>query len=98
MQAGFGRPPQPRLGADFQTDETADGRQLRLANVVGEFTREGLAIGCERSIGADRTVAVLDRLAAKRGAFPEHIRMDNGPEPTANALRDWCRPSGAGSQ
>ena len=28
---------------------------------------------------------------------PEHVRCDNGPELTANALRDWCRFSGAGS-
>ena len=29
--------------------------------------------------------------------MPELIRCDNGPELTANALRDWCRFSGAGS-
>ena len=28
---------------------------------------------------------------------PEHIRCDNGPELTANALRDWCRFNQAGS-
>jgi putative transposase len=28
---------------------------------------------------------------AVRGRAPEHIRCDNGPELTANALRDWCR-------
>jgi len=26
---------------------------------------------------------------------PEHVRCDNGPELTANALRDWCRFSRA---
>jgi putative transposase len=40
---------------DFQADETADGRQLRLLNVVDEFTREALAMDCARSITADRT-------------------------------------------
>lgn len=40
----------------------------------------------ERSIDADRTVGVLERLAAERGA-PKHIRMDNGPELTGHALR-----------
>jgi putative transposase len=52
---------------------------------------------CERRIDADATVAVLDRLIGVRGGAPEHIRCDNGPELTANALRDWCRFSGAGS-
>jgi len=30
---------------------------------------------------------------AEHGA-PEHLRMDNGPEMIAWALRDWCRLSG----
>lgn len=76
---------------DFQADETADGRGLRLLNVVDEFTREALAMEVERSITADETVATLERLVAERGVAPEHIRMDNGPELTAHALRDWCR-------
>jgi putative transposase len=76
---------------DFQSDETADGRALRLANVVDEFTREALAIECARSLTADHTVAVLECLVRERGATPEHLRMDNGPELTANAVRDWCR-------
>jgi putative transposase len=56
-----------------------------------------LAIECRRRIDADATVAVLDRLVALRAGAPQHIRCDNGPELTANALRDWCRFSGAGS-
>jgi putative transposase len=82
---------------DFQFDQTADGHILKLLHVVDEFTREALAIECRRRIDADATVATLDRLVAARGRAPEHIRCDNGPELTANALRDWCRFSGAGS-
>jgi Integrase core domain len=40
---------------------------------------------------------VLESLVAAKGAAPEFIRMDNGPELTANALRDWCRFSESGS-
>jgi putative transposase len=82
---------------DFQFDQTADGRLLKLLHVVDEFTREALAIECRRRIDADATVVVLDGLVAARGRAPEHIRCDNGPELTANALRDWCRFSAAGS-
>ncbi len=64
---------------DFQVDQTADGRALRLLNVVDEFTREALAMDCERSITADRTVAVLERLVAERGTAPANIRCDPGP-------------------
>lgn len=82
---------------DFQYDQTADGRILKLLHVVDEYTREALAIECERRIDADATVRVLERLVAGRGRPPEHVRCDNGPELTANALRDWCRFNRAGS-
>ena len=39
---------------------------------------------------------MLDQIVRERGAAPELVRMDNGPEMTANALRDWCRLGGAG--
>lgn len=82
---------------DFQWDQTADGHNLKLLHVVDEFTREALAIECHRRIDADRTVDVLDRLVLERGTAPGFVRCDNGPELTANALRDWCRFSRAGS-
>jgi putative transposase len=82
---------------DFQWDQTADGQNLKLLHVVDEFTREALAIECRRRIDADHTVRVLDRLVAERGRAPGFVRCDNGPEMTANAIRDWCRFSGAGS-
>ena len=75
---------------DFQFDTTTDGRVLKLLHVVDEHTREALAVQVERRIDADRTVSVLERIVALRGRPPELVRMDNGPELTANALRDWC--------
>jgi putative transposase len=81
---------------DFQFDQTADGRALKLLNIVDEFTREALVMLVERGIDTDRTVSELERLVGERGA-PEHLRMDNGPEMTANALRDWCEYSRTGT-
>ncbi len=43
---------------DFQYDQSADCRVLRLLNVVDEFTREALAMVVDRSITAEQTVAV----------------------------------------
>jgi len=60
---------------DFQFDQTADGKMLKLLNVIDEFTRECLAIDVDRSIGADGVVRCLDRLAAERGA-PVYVRFD----------------------
>ena len=82
---------------DFQFDTTSDGRTLKLLHVVDEYTREALAMRLARSIDADHTTRVLDQIVRERGAGPELVRMDNGPEMTANALRDWCRFSGAGT-
>lgn len=83
-------------GLDFQFDETADQRRLKMLNIVDEHTREALAMDVARSIAADDVVAVLERLVGERGA-PAFIRMDNGPELIAWALRDWCRLSGLGT-
>jgi putative transposase len=83
-------------GLDFEFDETADLRRLKLLNIVDEHTREALAMDVDRSITTDKLVAVLDGLVAERGA-PEFIRMDNGPEMIAWVLRDWCRLRGLGT-
>lgn len=78
---------------DFQFDETADYRRLKLTNIVDEHTREALAMRVGRTCDADEVVAVIEALVAQRGA-PAHLRMDNGPELIAWALRDWCRLAG----
>ncbi len=81
---------------DFQFDETADGRRLKMLNVVDEFSREALAMRVGRTCNADDVVATIEALVATRGA-PAHLRMDNGPELVAWALREWCRLTGTGT-
>jgi putative transposase len=81
---------------DYQFDVTATGRVIKILHVVDAFTRESLADLVGHSIDADATVACLDKIVSTRGWHPEFIRCDNGPELTANALRDWCRFGGAG--
>ena len=81
---------------DFQFDTTADGRTLKMLNIIDEFTREALAIEVDRSINADGVVDVLDRLALIHGA-PTYVRFDNGPEFVAHAVNDWSRFNGTGS-
>jgi len=82
---------------DFQFDTTADGRTLKMLNVIDEFTREALAIDVNRSIDADGVVEVLDRLALQQQGAPNYVRFDNGPEFVAHAVNDWCRFNGTGS-
>ena len=82
---------------DYQFDVTSTGRTLKILHVVDEYTRESLADVVGYSIDADATVRVLDTIVATRATAPTFIRCDNGPELTANALRDWCRFNHAGS-
>jgi len=37
---------------------------------------------------ADRTVEVIEELIEIRGTTPGYLRMDNGPELTADAVRE----------
>jgi len=78
---------------DFQFDETTDRRRIKSLHVVDEHTREALARRVGRTCTSDDVVDVLADLVAVRGA-PEQLRMDNGPEMIAWALRDYCRTAG----
>ena len=64
---------------DFQFDQTADGRVLKLLNIACEHTREALAVVAARRINADATAATLDRIVDGRGTAPGYIRCDKGP-------------------
>jgi putative transposase len=81
---------------DFIFDATSDGRPIKALSMCDEFTRENLARRLGRSITADEVIHALDDACVVRGA-PEFIRMDNGPEFVAMAIRDWCREHGTGT-
>ena len=69
-------------------DRTTDGRAFKILNITDEFTRECLAILVARQIKTQDVIDLLSQLFIYRGV-PEHIRSDNGPEFTANAIRKW---------
>jgi putative transposase len=73
---------------DFVQARTRDGRAFRMLTVIGEFTRECLAIDVARQLSSDDVLERLSDLSVRRGV-PEHIRSDNGPEFTAKAVREW---------
>ena len=61
-----------------------------MLNVLDEFTRECLAIEVRRSIPHQKVLDCLEKLFFSRG-IPDHIRSDNGPEFTAEAVREWLK-------
>ena len=73
---------------DFVQGRTHDGKAFRMLTVLDEYTRECLAIEIGRKLCSDDVLHCLSALFARHGA-PEHIRSDNGPEFTAQVVRDW---------
>jgi len=73
---------------DFVSEVTSDKRPMRFLTVIDEFTHESLALPVQRKFTADDVQAVLADLFIERGV-PEYIRSDNGPEFTAERVKDW---------
>ena len=73
---------------DFMSDQTEDGRSLKVFTVLDEFTRESPAVEAGRSIRAKDVIGVLEYLFMIRG-IPKFIRSDNGPEFIAEAVKRW---------
>jgi len=47
---------------DFMHDQLADGRSIRLSNVIDDFNREGLGIEVDFSLPSERVIRSLDRI------------------------------------
>jgi putative transposase len=78
---------------DFMTETLYDGRRVRLLTMIDEGNREGLEIAIGVSLPSRRVVRVLDELVALPGR-PTAVRVDNGPEVTAQPFIDWCAEHG----
>jgi len=79
--------------ADFMTETLYDARRVRLLTMIDEGNREGLDIVAGVSLPSRRVVRVLDALVVVHGC-PSAIRVDNGPEFTAQPFVDWCTGHG----
>jgi putative transposase len=80
--------PNERWSMDFVHDSLANGRKVRLLNIIDDFTAEALAIEIDSSLPSKRVIRVLDRIAAERG-YPEIAKFDNGPEFSSLAMLQW---------
>jgi transposase InsO family protein len=78
---------------DFVATRTADGRVVRLLNIIDEYTRECLSIRVDRHITSEDVLEGLSNLFIIRG-IPEHMRSDNGSEFTAKEVRKWLSDLG----
>jgi putative transposase len=85
--------PNARWSVDFVHDQLADGRRLRILNVVDDVTKECLAAVVDTSIPGRRVARELAALVARRGR-PELIVSDHGTEFTSNAMLEWTQRTG----
>ena len=74
-------------------DQLADGRSIRLFNVIDDFNREGLIIDVDFSLPSERIVRSLNQLIEWRGK-PRVIRCDNGPEYISETTKTWAAKHG----
>ena len=79
---------------DFVSDALSWGRKIRMLTIEDAFHRESLAIEVDTSLPGVRVARVLDRLTEERGAIPDVIVLDNGPELTSKALDQWAYERG----
>jgi len=68
--------PNQRWGLDFVADQLVDGRRFRVLVMVGDFTRECLALVVDTSLSGQRVARELDALIALRGR-PLMVVSDN---------------------
>jgi len=78
---------------DFMHDQLADGRSIRLFNVIDDYNREGLGIDVDFSLPSERVIRSLDRIIEWRGK-PSVIRCDNGPEYISAVTLAWAAQRG----
>ena len=78
---------------DFMHDQLADGRVIRLFNVIDDHNREALAIDVDFSLPALRVIRSLEQVIEWRGR-PAVLRCDNGPEYISAELQGWAERHG----
>jgi hypothetical protein len=73
---------------DFVSEQTHEGRNFKILNIIDEYTRECIASYVARRIRSQDVILVLADLFLQRGC-PKYIRSDNGPEFIAKKLQHW---------
>ena len=78
-----------RWSMDFVSDQLANGRRIRVLNVLDDFSRRCLAAEVDTSLPGLRVCRVLDRLVSHHGKT-EALLVDNGPDFAGKALDEWA--------
>lgn len=80
---------------DFMSDRLADGRKIRLLNIIDDYSRESLKMVVDTCLSGTRVVRELEDLIKARGV-PKCIVSDNGTEFTSVAVLKWSEKRSVG--
>lgn len=78
---------------DFISEQLADGRRIRVLNIVDEYSREVVGQYVDVAISGHPVARFLDELRQYRQQ-PEIIVCDNGPEFTSKVMFFWSKEKG----
>ena len=85
--------PNERWSIDFVHDQLANGRRIRILNIVDDYSRYCVGQLVDTSISGARMTRFLDELSLDR-QLPDGIVMDNGTEMTSKAMFLWSQRTG----
>ncbi len=85
--------PNERWSLDFVHDQLANGRRIRILNIVDDYSRVCVGQLVDTSISGERMTRFLDELSLSR-PLPSSIVMDNGTEMTSKAMFLWSQRTG----
>ncbi len=85
--------PNERWSADFVHDQLADGRRIRILNIVDDCSRLCIGQLVDVCISGARMVRWLEEIIESRGQ-PCALLLDNGPEMTSKAMFFWSQKCG----
>ena len=70
-------------------DTLANGRKIRILNIIDDYNREALAMEVDYSLSSHSLCRVMKRLIEERGK-PLEVRCDNGPEFISGNFTDFA--------
>ena len=79
-----------RWSLDFVQDQLANGRRIRVLNIVDDYSRTCVGQLVEPSISGRRVSRFLDEIGQTR-QLPKTLVMDNGTEFTSKAMFFWSK-------
>ena len=78
---------------DFMHDTLANGRKVRILNIIDDYNRQALCIETDFSQSGLSVSRAIGRLIEQHGK-PKQIRCDNGPEFVSYIFIDYCKKNG----